>query len=184
MAALLFMAITACNSPASKDESAMGADKSAQETNKEAMRQIFKAFETGDASQIDNYIAPNAVEHTPDPNITSEGSQRVKDAIAMYHTAFPQSKVEIMNITAEGDMVTAQFRWTGTNSGPMGSMPATNKTMDITGVDIVRFENGKGVEHWGYWEEGKMMAQLGMAPPPQNMAEGDHSKMNEMQEKK
>ena len=29
-------------------------------------------------------------------------------------------------------------------------------------VDVLRFENGKVVEHWGYMEEMKMMEQLGM----------------------
>jgi predicted SnoaL-like aldol condensation-catalyzing enzyme len=41
-------------------------------------------------------------------------------------------------------------------------MPATNKPIDIHTVDVLRFENGKVVEHWGYMEEFKMMEQLGM----------------------
>jgi hypothetical protein len=34
------------------------------------------------------------------------------------------------------------------------------------GCDILRFENGKAAEHWGYMEEGKMMQQLGLMPAP------------------
>ena len=62
-------------------------------------------------------------------------------------------------------MMYVHFNMKGTNTGGMGpDMPATNKAMDVNGVDIIRFENGKAMEHWGYWEESKMMQQLGMAP--------------------
>ena len=44
----------------------------------------------------------------------------------------------------------------------MGAMQATNKAIDVNGVDIVKFADGKGVEHWGYTEESKMMKQLGL----------------------
>ena len=76
---------------------------------------------------------------------------------------------------ADKDMVIAHYTMTGMNSGPMGEMPATNKSVNVNGVDIVRFENGKAVEHWGYWEEMKMMQQLGMMP--EMGAAGDASKM-------
>ena len=45
-------------------------------------------------------------------------------------------------------------------------MPATNKKIDVEGVDIIRFKNGKAVEHWGVYDNMKMMQQLGMMPPP------------------
>ena len=54
----------------------------------------------------------------------------------------------------------------GTNTGPWGEMPATGKVMDVMGCDVMRFENGKAAEHWGYMEEAKMMMQLGLMPPP------------------
>ena len=63
----------------------------------------------------------------------------------------------------EGDRVVVHYRWKGVNSGAMGEgMPATNKPIDVETVDVLRFENGKVVEHWGYMEEMKMMEQLGM----------------------
>ena len=55
---------------------------------------------------------------------------------------------------------------TGTNSGPMMGMPATNKKMTgIMGIDMMRWENGKFVEHWGLFDEHAMMSQLGLMPP-------------------
>ena len=85
--------------------------------------------------------------------------------IAISAAAFTDNKMEDMHLIAEGDRVVAHYRWQGVNTGSMGEgMPATNKPIDVHSVDVLRFENGKVVEHWGYMEEMKMMQQLGMMP--------------------
>jgi len=59
-------------------------------------------------------------------------------------------------------LVVVIYQTLGTNSGPMGAMAATNKTIDFSGNDIFKFADGKVVEHWGYFEETKFMTQLGI----------------------
>jgi len=132
------------------------------EKNKESMKKVFDMFTTGNSQGVENYVSENQVDHNPMPGLKSTGIQALKDMIAMHHTAFPDTKITVISMVAEGDMVVAHYNMKGTNTGPMGNMPATNKPMDVNGVDIVRFADGKGVEHWGYWEESKMMQQLGM----------------------
>jgi predicted ester cyclase len=76
-------------------------------------------------------------------------------------------KMTVLSSAMEGDMLFVHFNQKGTNSGAMGpDMPATGKAIDVSGVDIIRFANGKAVEHWGYWDETTMMQQLGLAPAP------------------
>jgi len=41
--------------------------------------------------------------------------------------------------------------------------------MNISGVDIIKFKDGKAIEHWGYNEEMKMMEQMGMMQEPAGM---------------
>ena len=38
--------------------------------------------------------------------------------------------------------------------------------MTIQGIDILRLSGGKGVEHWGQWDNLGMMQQLGVVPSP------------------
>ncbi|HMC98460.1 MAG TPA: ester cyclase, partial [Flavobacteriales bacterium] len=52
----------------------------------------------------------------------------------------------------------------GTNTGSMEGMAATNKPWNVTGMDFIRFENGKAVEHWGLFDNTTMMTQLGLMP--------------------
>jgi predicted ester cyclase len=84
--------------------------------------------------------------------------------------------VTINFIVVRGDTVIAQTTTTGTNSGPNMGMPATNKKINMDGVDIVIIKDGKATEHWGFFEEMKMMTQLGLMPGPN--ASTDSSMMN------
>ena len=174
---VLLFCITSCSNMNTKPD-----NNTAMEKNKETMKKVFDAFESGNTDSIENWVAENFNDHSPDPNVKSTGIPGLKETIKMYHTAFPDIKQNIMSMWADNDVVVAHFNMKGTNSGPMGEMPATNKSVDVNGVDIVRFENGKGVEHWGYWEESKMMTQLGLMPDmnqpadPAKMATDDKMK--------
>ena len=172
LAGAAFM-LASCGGPAADPKAEMMAK------NKEAVQKINDMFMSGTSDGIENYVAENMVEHTPDPMIKSTGIQYLKDAIRTYKLQFPDLKFTTLSMAAEGDWVMTHFNMTGTNTGPMGDMPATNKTVDVNGVDIVRFENGKGVEHWGYWEEIKWMTQMGMMPAPGEMPADTSNKMEE-----
>lgn len=133
----------------------------------DCFKKVFAMFETGNTEGIETCIAENMVEHTPPPGMTTTGLQGLKDMIAMNHAAFPDMKMTVLSYAVVGDMGYVHFNQKGTNTGAMGpDMPATGKAIDINGVDVVRFENNKAVEHWGYWESEKMMQQLGLMPAP------------------
>lgn len=150
------------------------AKKATQTWREEGVRAIFGMFESGNSEGVEKYVAENIVEHTPPHGVTSTGIQVLRDVIPMHHGAFPDTKMTILSITHGDDMMMVHFNMKGTNTGAMGpDMPATNKVMDINGVDVIKFGadgGGKATEHWGYWEEAKMMQQLGLAPAPDEKA--------------
>lgn len=142
------------------------AAKAATAANMETVKKVFAMFETGNTEGIENWVKADMIEHSPAPMIKTTGIQGLKDIATMHHGAFPDTKITVLGWAADGDMMYVHYNMKGTNTGAMGpDMPATGKAMDVNGVDIVRFEDGKGAEHWGYWEESKMMEQLGMMPP-------------------
>ncbi len=138
-------------------------------TNKAAMSKIYEAFNSGNTADLGNIVDANVIEHSPDPNIQETGLEGLKKSIDMYRSSFPDLKMNVLSMTAEGDVVTTHFNMSGTNSGPMGEMPPTNKALSVDGVDIIKFKDGKAVEHWGYYEEMKMMEQLGLMQEPAGM---------------
>jgi steroid delta-isomerase-like uncharacterized protein len=136
-----------------------------EQKNAEASRMfVEEVFNKGNMAYIDQYVAPDFVDHTPSPE-QEPGTAGLKKMFTEWHAAMPDMKASVINVITQGDLVAMQVSMSGTQTGPMMGMPATGKKMDITGVDILRMKDGKAVEHWGYSEEAKMMMQLGMMPP-------------------
>jgi steroid delta-isomerase-like uncharacterized protein len=139
----------------------MTTDNSA--TNKAAMLKIFEAFNTGNTDSLGNYVAENTVDHAMDTMITKkQGLAGLKELVVAYRTSFPDLKITINAMGTSGDTLLAYYTFTGTNTGMMMGMPATNKSVSVDGVDIVVFKDGKAVEHWEVSDQLGMMQQLGM----------------------
>lgn len=150
---------------ASQHAEIMKADSTskAQVAEQEAKaRAVFEMFNTNDLGELENLVAADFVDHQMPPEITSTGHQALREMMAMYHTSMPDLHQEWLDASTSGDRTYIHYRLTGTNTGPWGDMPATGKAVDVKGVDILRFADGKVVEHWGYMEDMKMMQQLGL----------------------
>jgi steroid delta-isomerase-like uncharacterized protein len=132
------------------------------EQNKAVSRAIIDIFNGGDPARVGELIAENSVDHEGLPGLDSNGPQGFLRVVGAMRGAFPDLHAETLRVIAEGDMVALHFRMTGTHQGEFAGMPATGRRIDVMGVDLIRFENGKAVEHWGYSEAQKMMEQLGM----------------------
>lgn len=131
------------------------------------------AWDAGNTAEFDKYVDPNFVSHTPMPGTKGTLDDMKKMATDMK-AAFPDMKTTIEDMRIDGDVLSARSRWTGTNTGPMMGMPATNKKVDVTMLEMVRFKDGKAIENWFVMEDMKMMQQLGMMPesgmPPADSA--------------
>ncbi len=96
---------------------------SAEEKNKALVREFFEeAWVKGNMSAVDEFMAAEYVEH-PRPSTLAPGAEGLKQLIAAYRTAFPDLKLTLDDIFAEGEMVA--FRWSvsGTHLGEWLGVP-------------------------------------------------------------
>src|SRR5438445_10388637 len=84
----------------------------------------------------------------------------------MLRAAFPDGHRTSDDIIPEGDKVVVRGTMTGTHTGEFMGIPATGKAVEISGIDITRFENGQSTEQWGQWDDADQMVQLGAATAP------------------
>jgi steroid delta-isomerase-like uncharacterized protein len=93
------------------------------------------------------------------------GSMQGPDAFVRFHQsfteAFPDLKVHIEDLIAEDDKVVTRWRATGTLKGHGLGVRPTGRTMEITGISIVRVVNGQFVEGWNNFDVLGMHQQLG-----------------------
>jgi steroid delta-isomerase-like uncharacterized protein len=110
---------------------------------------------------FDRYLA-----HQPDGSVLERGPEDVKRFMGEFRSAFPDFHSTIEDQIAEGDRVVTRWRMRGTHEGEFRGIAPTGKELDITGIGIFRFSDGKVVESWDNFDQLGMMRQLGMVPEP------------------
>lgn len=152
--------LVACGGGPTPEQKAL-MDKEA--ANRAAFENIGKAWNTGDEKLLVDNLADNFVMHNPDPMIPSTGKQQIIDQMKMYRGSSPDMSAEGKAMLVDGDWVAGVAMIKGTNTGDMGpGMPATGKAWEATGIDVMRFENGKAVELWTVFDVMKMMSDMGI----------------------
>ena len=132
---------------------------------KAAYTAFSAAWDAGKTDEFGKYLTTNAVDHNLMPG-QEQGLAGVQKFAAMLHAAYPDMKSTVEDMRVDGNVLTARFKVSGTNSGPFMGMPPTNKKIsDVMGIDQLMWQDGKFTEHWGLFDDHSMMQQLGLAPP-------------------
>ena len=135
-----------------------------EQTNLAAMNRIYnEVVNQGKLEVFDELVSPDMVEHEELPGF-EPNRKGVQQYFQMMHTAFPDLHFQVDDIFAAGDKVVARITMNGTQQGEFMGMQPAGKKIAVKGIDIVRFANGKLVEHWGVTDAMTMMQQLGAMP--------------------
>jgi len=94
------------------------------------------------------------------------GIKDFKKSMGELFDAFPDLRLKIDDMVAEGDKVATRYTWTGTHKGAFAGIPPTNKKLTMWEIDIIRIAGGKIVESWARSDTLGMMQQLGLIPTP------------------
>lgn len=76
------------------------------------------------------------------------GRQGQQTAVEAFLNAFPDLRNEILLTVAEGDLVAAHQKWTGTHSGEFLGIPATGREVEFTSTAILRLDGELIAEAW------------------------------------
>src|SRR4029077_9887733 len=74
--------------------------------------------------------------------------------------AFPDLKVEIHDMIAEGDKVTTRKSFHASHKGEFFGVQPTGKIVIMEIIDIIQLREGKYIGHWGILDLYGLMAQL------------------------
>ena len=125
---------------------------------------IYGRINAHDLDGFCEYLAEDLVEHETAPGLepTKEG---VRQFFGMYMAGFPDLRFTVEELLPCGDKIVARFRGSGTQTGEFMGIPPTGRSVDVEGIDIIRFEDdGLAHEHWGLFDALGMMQQLGLIP--------------------
>lgn len=130
-------------------------------------RFVEEIFNRGNMSVVDEFFAPDFVEHEELPAGIPNDREGVIQLTTMLRSAFPDFKATIDDIITEGNKVVIRMTWRGTQEGEFMGVPPSGKSVSVGVIDIIRIGDGKFVEHWGQMDSMGMMQQLGAIPAPE-----------------
>jgi steroid delta-isomerase-like uncharacterized protein len=115
-------------------------------------------------------LAPNAIGRG---QTGSQGEIHGPDDFVPFvkniRAAFPEIHIEVEDAFGAGDRVVARWSATMKHGGDGLGMPATGKSVRITGTTIARILDGRIIEGWDNWDQLGMLEQIGAYSPPESV---------------
>jgi predicted ester cyclase len=136
------------------------------EANKDVIRRLLAGVDRGHLEVVDTHYAPDYVDRTPSPiRGLAAGREGVRQAFALFHQAFPDTRHTIEDLVAEGDKVVARISARGTHTGELFGHAPTGRVVTLTGITIYRLAHGQILERWAEHGSG-VLDLLGIPVPP------------------
>jgi steroid delta-isomerase-like uncharacterized protein len=133
--------------------------------NKALMRRWFEeVWSQGRVAAIDEMMSTRVVVQGLGDNVQDIAG--FKQFHTMYRSAFPDVRIQVDDVIAEGDKVAVRWSGSGTHRGNDLGFPATGTAIQFTGMTFARVENGKLVEGWNVFDQLGMLQQLGVVNLP------------------
>ena len=136
------------------------------EENKALLRRWIEAYNERDLEAEAAVLAPDYVAHVPAAPGPLEGLEAWRQFSGSFADAFPDIRLTIEDIMAEGDRVAARVAFRGTHSGEFQGIPPTGKEVAFSSIEVNRVREGKVEEHWVELDLLGLMQQLGAIPEP------------------
>jgi steroid delta-isomerase-like uncharacterized protein len=89
-----------------------------------------------------------------------KGIEAFKETVKGYKTAYPDFRLVVDELLFDRDKIAGIWTITATKTGP-GVLPATGKSLKVTGLAIIHFKDGKIKDEWIAGNDLQWMQQLG-----------------------
>lgn len=139
-------------------------------TTQQHLDTLHRALDALNQGDLDGYLNL----YTDDALLHGYGLEPGRDAIRQFYlgylAAFPDTHIALEDVIAAGDRVACRYRFTGTHRAEVMGVPATGRRVEIEGLTILRFRDGRCAERWAQADFMGMMQQLGAVPAPETAA--------------
>jgi steroid delta-isomerase-like uncharacterized protein len=126
-------------------------------------RYIEEVWGNGDTAAEDDILAENYLDHNPRPG-QAPGRAGHHQIMTTLRKAFPDLRITLDQMIAEGDTVVDRWTMHATHMGEFAGIAATGKLVTITGCDILRIADGQIVEIWHIEDILGLLQQIGIMP--------------------
>jgi steroid delta-isomerase-like uncharacterized protein len=110
-------------------------------------------------------VAGNAVYDEKATGRRVEGIGKIIEVWQGWAKAIPDSKAAFVSEHASGDTAILEVVWRGVHTGPLptatGTIPPSNKRIEVPACQVIRIEGGKVKSFTHYFDMVTLLAQIG-----------------------
>lgn len=137
--------------------------------NRELVTRWQDAYNSGDLDALEELLGPEWVS-----NSWPEGMPRNVESAKLLHRlatqAFPDLHYTTELLLAVDEWVVQRYVARGTHLGAFAGQPPSRNLVTCRGVNLFRVSGGRIVEHWAFADDIGILAQVGVALPPEWLA--------------
>ena len=150
LALILCFMVSCQDKEAMAELEAMKAQAEIEEQNKALVLRYFGAWGSVNFEAIKEIFSPDYVFHRTDGRDFSleKTMEIITKQNEQLKVAFPDMAFINDDTIVKGDKAVLRYTFRGTLEGEVEGIPATGKVVEVTGIEIVRIENGKIAESW------------------------------------
>jgi steroid delta-isomerase-like uncharacterized protein len=132
--------------------------------NLDLLHRSLEAWNRRDLATYAELYAPDAVVRGVGPGPL--GVEETMGAYEAFFAGFPDLRLTVEETVEEGERIAVRFTVRGTHEGVFQGIPPTGRTVDVQGISILHFSEGRIVERWNQLDQLGMLQQLGVLPAP------------------
>ncbi|MEE4155232.1 MAG: ester cyclase [Erythrobacter sp.] len=121
--------------------------------------QIERIWGAGDVSLVDANYSATVRDHMPVPGQPS-GREALKDVVREFRAGIPDLSMELHATLVAGDMGVDVWSLTGSHGSALLGRPASGRRIDISGIDMIRVNEGRITDLWHVEEMAQLIAQI------------------------
>ena len=130
------------------------------------LEKYISYWNTGEFQGIEAVLHPDFELRMTPQYEPEKGVETFKATVIKWRAAYPDFHLVVNERVFDTDKIAALWTITATNTGP-GSHTPTGKHVEVMGMSIIHFENGKIKDEWIASNDGYWLQQLGfkLVPP-------------------
>jgi predicted ester cyclase len=126
---------------------------------------LHDAVEQWNAGNLEGYLAlydPEAVLHGYAG--VGPGLSGIRSFYQAFWAAFPGSRLVLEDVFASGDKVACRLVLQGEHGGAFQGIAATNAQINVPGITILEFRQGRCIRRWSQMDTIGLLRQIGAFP--------------------
>jgi len=139
-----------------------------RQENLEALRQAHMRYKVRDLEGHLKLFSQSVIHHGFSSRIRP-GIAGLRDHHTAILNAFPDVRLDVSDVIADGEKASYRFVFSGTHKGRYLGFPPTGKLVNASGMHMYLFQNGVAVEVWQVFDTFGFLSQIGAIPKLRDM---------------